>query len=219
MGQVKFNSKKQEIIFDEFRKDNVLRTTFYLTGGTALAVFYLYHRESEDLDFFTPKPYARLAVFNAVTAWSKKRNYVIEDRSNEMVQIFYFVFPDGNKMKVDFNYYPCHRVKKGLLYESVHIDSQLDIAINKLITISQRTEVKDFVDLYFLLKTFTIWDLIDGVRVKFGVKMEPYIIAADFMKALNFENLPKMLVPLTLKELQDFYRERAKKIGMSVVEK
>ncbi|MEK7458532.1 MAG: nucleotidyl transferase AbiEii/AbiGii toxin family protein, partial [Patescibacteria group bacterium] len=27
--------------------------TFYLTGGTALAEFYLHHRLSEDLDFFS----------------------------------------------------------------------------------------------------------------------------------------------------------------------
>ncbi len=27
---------------------------FYLTGGTALAEFYLKHRKSNDLDFFTP---------------------------------------------------------------------------------------------------------------------------------------------------------------------
>ena len=27
--------------------------SFYLTGGTALAYFYLKHRQSHDLDFFT----------------------------------------------------------------------------------------------------------------------------------------------------------------------
>lgn len=219
MGKVKFNSKKQKIIFDEFRKNNFLRTTFYLTGGTALAVFYLHHRESEDLDFFTPKPYDKLAVFNAVTLLGKKRKCRVNDRSNLMVQIFLLEFPGGETVKIDFNHYPHNRVEKGIIYQSAEIDSLLDIAINKLITISQRTEVKDFVDLYFLLRTFTLWDLIDGVKIKFGVKMEPYIIAADFMKALSFENLPNMLVSLTLKQLQDFYRERAKKIGMSVVEK
>ena len=30
-----------------------LNDRFYLTGGTALAAFYLQHRLSEDLDFFT----------------------------------------------------------------------------------------------------------------------------------------------------------------------
>ncbi len=219
MGKVNFSSKKQEIVFDEFSKDDFLKSTFYLTGGTALAVFYLHHRESEDLDFFTPKPYDRLAVYDAVTAWSEKRKCEFEDKTNLMVQIFYLVFPDGEKVKIDFNHYPHNRVKKGIVYQSVQIDSLLDIAINKLITISQRTEVKDFVDLYFLLKTFTLWDLIDGAKVKFGVKMEPYIIAADFMKVSIFENLPNMLIPLTLKKLQNFYREKAQKIGMSVVEK
>ena len=28
-------------------------SVFYLTGGTALSAFYLHHRLSEDLDFFT----------------------------------------------------------------------------------------------------------------------------------------------------------------------
>ena len=30
-----------------------LKSSFYLTGGTALAAYYLQHRYSEDLDFFT----------------------------------------------------------------------------------------------------------------------------------------------------------------------
>src|SRR5947209_4431075 len=30
-----------------------LAKSFYLTGGTALAAFYLHHRDSDDLDFFT----------------------------------------------------------------------------------------------------------------------------------------------------------------------
>src|SRR3990167_3026741 len=32
--------------------DAWFRRYFYLTGGTALAAFYLYHRLSDDLDFF-----------------------------------------------------------------------------------------------------------------------------------------------------------------------
>jgi len=34
------------------RADTLARQ-FYLTGGTALAAFYLHHRYSEDLDFFS----------------------------------------------------------------------------------------------------------------------------------------------------------------------
>lgn len=34
-------------------KKTPLAKTFYLAGGTALSEFYLQHRKSEDLDFFT----------------------------------------------------------------------------------------------------------------------------------------------------------------------
>ncbi|MBI2337880.1 nucleotidyl transferase AbiEii/AbiGii toxin family protein [Candidatus Daviesbacteria bacterium] len=36
--------------------------TFFLTGGTALSAFYLAHRESQDLDFFSLLPFDTLAL-------------------------------------------------------------------------------------------------------------------------------------------------------------
>lgn len=123
----------------------------------------------------------------------------------------------GEKLKVDFGYYPYSRVRKGQIIESVGVDSLFDIAINKLSTIMQRSEAKDFVDLYFLLKEFTIWDLMAGVGVKFRIKADPYLIGINLLKAETFDSLPKMLVPLDLKVLKDFYKDLAKKLGMSVV--
>src|SRR5262249_5228082 len=38
--------------------------TFYLTGGTALAAFYLNHRVSDDLDFFSDRPDNHGSKFN-----------------------------------------------------------------------------------------------------------------------------------------------------------
>jgi predicted nucleotidyltransferase component of viral defense system len=45
------------VVLDRLRTENVLKD-FYLAGGTALAGFYLGHRLSEDLDFFTTLPQA-----------------------------------------------------------------------------------------------------------------------------------------------------------------
>ena len=42
--------------------------------------------------------------------------------------------------------------------DNLEIDSLLDIAVNKILTLSSRAEVKDFVDLYFLLQKFSLWD-------------------------------------------------------------
>lgn len=212
-------TKPQQIIFDEVSKDKYLRSNFYLTGGTALSAFYLNHRESEDLDFFSEKPYNNLFVLERVTKWAQKYKAKLEQRSVEDLQIFNLTFRKDNKTKVDFSSYPYIRIKKGKKVQGIDIDSKIDIAINKLLTINQRTEVKDFVDLYFLLKKFSLWDLVDGVKIKFGLKLEPVMIGSNFLKVDGFEVLPEMRMPLQLQELQDFFKDQAKKIGMSVVEK
>lgn len=97
--------------------------------------------------------------------------------------------------------------------DGILVDSLVDIAVNKLLTITQRNDVKDFVDLYFLLDKFTVWDLMEGVRVKFKMKLEPFIVASDFLKVEDFETMPKMIKKLTLEDLKTFFRQQAKKIG------
>ena len=218
MGKIDYFTKGQDIILDEFGKDKYLQSHFYFTGGTALSAVYLHHRESEDLDFFTPKPYERLTVLNKITSWSKKKKFSLDDRTNELLQTFQLEFSDGEKLKVDFNHYPYRRIKRGKIIDGIVVDSLQDIATNKLMTIYQRTQVKDFVDLYFLLKKFTLWDLLEGVRVKFRTKLELVMVAGDFLKIERFDVLPKMLLPLSLKELKEFYRNQAKKIASKVVE-
>jgi len=93
-----------------------------------------------------------------------------------------------------------------------------DIATNKLLTINQRTQVKDFVDLYFLLEKYTVWDLMEGMRIKYRMKTEPFFVASDFLKVEDFEFLPKMIKPLDLNELKSFFREKAKETAKKAVE-
>lgn len=208
---------KQQIIWDEVKSSNFIKQNFYFTGGTALSAVYLHHRESEDLDFFSPEMFDTLPVLNLMNEWSHKHKFKITLQELEVVRIFLLEFQDKEKLKVDFGYYPYKRVKKGEVLDAVEVDSLLDIAVNKLQTIHQRSDAKDFIDLYFLLKDFTVWDLMEGVRVKFRMELDPYIVAADCLKVRNFENLPQMLVPFELKNLQSFYEDLAKKLGMSVV--
>jgi len=50
-------SVNQKIFLDFFSKHKLLFNSFYLTGGTALSEFYLNHRYSEDLDFFSEREF------------------------------------------------------------------------------------------------------------------------------------------------------------------
>lgn len=209
---------EQKIILEEFVKDDFLRSNFYFSGGTALSSVYLHHRISEDLDFFVPQKFDQLTILNKITAWGAKHNFEITPLVVEDTYIFNLSFPNHNSLKIDFSYYPYKRLKTGKKINNIDVDSLQDIATNKLITVNQRTEVKDFVDLYFLLKDFSVWDLIEAVRLKFRVKLDILNLAADFLKVEEFEFLPNMLLPLTLEELKEFYQQQAKKLGYTIVE-
>lgn len=217
MGKIHF-TKEQEIILGQIKQDDFFTSRFYLTGGTALSSLYLNHRFSDDLDFFCTERFDTQVIFTTMKEWGSKFKFKFQSQANNVVYIFNLTFDDGTILKVDFGYYPYKKVEPGLKLGNLEIDSKLDIAINKLLTITQRSNAKDFVDLYFLLKEYSLWDLVEGVKIKFRMKIEPILLAADFLKIEDFEELPKMIKPLKLEQLKTFFREEAKKISMLSVE-
>lgn len=217
MGEIQF-SREQKIILDVIEKEEYFRSSFYFTGGTALAYFYLQHRYSEDLDFFSDSRFDNQIILSYVEKWSKEYDFTYSSNFAEVVYIFLLTFKNKGELKLDFAYYPYKRLEKGKIFNGISVDSLTDIAVNKLLTITQRTDVKDFVDLFFLLETFTVWDLLEGVRVKFGMKIEPFILSSDFLKVEDFDYLPRMIKPVTLDALKKFFREQAKEIGLKSIE-
>ena len=217
MGKIHLFTKEQKIILDAITKTNYLQSSFYFTGGTALSNFYLSHRYSDDLDFFSENKFDNQVLLTLMDEWSSKYNFSFKSRFIEVVYIFNLVFKNKTELKVDFAYYPHKRLERGKVIDNLEIDSLLDIAVNKILTVSQRSEVKDFVDLYFLLQKFHVWDLITGVKVKFNVEIEPLLLGADFLKVEDFDFLPRMILPLTLEELKAFFRQQAKEMGLKSI--
>lgn len=214
MGKVSILTEEQKIVLREFAKDGFLTSNFYFTGGTALSEVYLKHRYSEDLDFFSFTDFDVKAITQRINNWSEKHNFTFEERFIDPTHIFFLKFKKKVQIKVDFAYYPYHHLRKPSLYEtSILVDSELDIAVNKLLSIKQRSEVKDYVDLYYLFEKFTFWDLKEGVGIKFNVEIEPLTAAADFLAVEDFEFLPRMIKPLTLEKLKVYFRKEAKKLG------
>jgi|SRR3989344_1440723 len=219
MGQVVVITPEQKLLLDEFGADSYIKDNFYFTGGTALAFYYLKHRISVDLDFFSEKEFNTRTIFDKITALGKKYHYTIDLTPIENTQTFNLIFPNMQSVKVDFAHYPYKRLAKGMQQDGITIDSLLDIAANKLLVIQQRNQVKDFVDLYFLLKQFTVWDLMEGVKQKFGVRIDPLLVASDFLKVERFEFLPQMIVPLGLDDLKEYYIKRAQDMGLKETSK
>lgn len=218
MGQVSILTDKQKQILSEFAQSDFLKKNFYFTGGTVLSEYYLKHRYSDDLDFFSGEKFETQIIFTLIEQWSKQLKFNFQSNFAEVTYIFNLTFPDKEELKMDFSFYPYKRLESSKLRDGIEIDSLFDIAVNKLLVITQRTEVKDFVDLYFLLKTFTVSDLMAGVKKKFNVKLEPFVLASDFLKIEDFDFLPRMIKPLELDDLIEFYRDLSKKLGKKYLE-
>ena len=220
MGKKSLFTKEQKEILAGLSQSSYIRENFYLTGGTALAEFYLHHRYSDDLDFFSTKKFENQVILTLMSDLSREYQFNFQSRSIETVYLFNLTYKNKRQLKIDFAYYPYPQIEEGANYSGIKIDSLHDIAINKLLTVNQRTNVKDFVDLYFLLqKQFTIWDLMYGVEEKFKMKTELLLLAQDLLKVESFDFLPRMITPLNLGDLQKFFRKSAKKIGGQAVER
>ncbi|OHA23265.1 MAG: hypothetical protein A3G52_00695 [Candidatus Taylorbacteria bacterium RIFCSPLOWO2_12_FULL_43_20] len=114
---------------------------WYLAGGTALAL-QTGHRKSVDLDFFTiEKDFTAtdvLSHFVNVPSWKTEM-----DRKNTIYGSF-----EG--AKVSFIAYPFFVPKTEYVhFGSIRIIQPRDIAVMKIIAVSQRGRKRDFFDLYW----------------------------------------------------------------------
>lgn len=208
----------QRFMFDAVSKETSIRERFYLTGGTALSVYHLHHRLSDDLDFFSGKDFTNEFITAFMASLAKQKSLDITFTQIETTRIYEYRKKQDLVLKVDFAWYPFQRLEQGMVDKGISIDSLLDIGANKLTTINQRTDVKDYVDLYFLLQTYSLWDLLYAHEKKFGIKIDLMLLAADMLKVEECEYLPNMIVPITLKQLHAYFKERARELGSRITE-
>lgn len=215
MGKISVLTKEQKLILEAINEHKYLQENFYFTGGTALSEFYLHHRYSEDLDFFSKDRFDNQTIFTLVSDWSNKYHFRFTPRFVEVVYRFDLTFANGANFRLDFGFYPYKRIEKGTSYKKIGVDSLRDIATNKISTVSQRTDIKDFVDLYFILQDkYTIWDLLYSAEVKFkNMEIDTELLALDMLKVDDFVALPRMIKPLRLEDLKKFFRQKAKELG------
>lgn len=212
-------SKPQKNFLLEISKIAYLRENFYFTGGTALAAFYLMHRYSEDLDFFSEKE-VDLANLNVAIALLKKLfnadKIDFEQSYNRNLIFFHF---GKVVLKTEFTFFPFPLIEKGEKQFGLAVDSLLDIAVNKLFTIYQRTNARDYIDLYSICadRGFEISDLVKKARIKFDWHIDPLQLGTQFVKAAEAKDYPKMIRKIREKEWQDFFLKEAKKLKSDIL--
>lgn len=215
MGQEILKPWQKQII--KFLSTQEIMAEFYLTGGTALAAYYLQHRESDDLDFFTAgriEPLKLTELINKIKE-NLEAGQVRLERLYDRHQ-YYFTLAGGEETKVEFATYPFQVLQNPITQDNLKIDSELDIAVNKIMALLDRFEPKDFVDLYFLLPKYPLTELREKAETKFGLKIEPLTLGSELAKVARVVALPKMIAPLTLEELKQFFTAEARQLKAEI---
>jgi len=152
MAEPKILTERQRKFLSLFAEEKDLAQEYVLSGGTALAEYYLHHRLSEDLDFFTQNKVDAMRVRQFVE--KARDNMQASDITSQKLydrHIFLLKFSD-EELKVEFTQYPFSALEKEAEQDGVLIASLRDIATGKLFAIFDRFEPKDYFDLYVLLK-------------------------------------------------------------------
>lgn len=129
-----------------------------LVGGTSLALQYG-HRKSIDLDFFGKLDIDK-DVFDEILMGFGN---VIRRKVTDTIRIYQI-----NGVKVDFvDYRRYNWIGEAKFEDGICLASVEDIAAMKINAIEGRGTKKDFIDIYYLLKHFTLSKILDFYKSKY----------------------------------------------------
>ena len=178
---------------------------FFLTGGSALGLFYLEHRYSYDLDLFTSETPEWLEIDGIFHVCAQEINAQGEILKDSPTFRRYRLFRNAETEIVDFVLAIDRQIDENKqLFKNVRVDTLHEIFVNKITTLISRCEVKDLVDLYFLEQEgMCIEDHFEEARQKDG-GLDPAMISS-ILKSLQIAEMPDYLIkPLSLDELRLF---------------
>ena len=212
-------SKRQQNLLDLFSSNSSIKKHFYLSGGTALAEYYLYHRYSEDLDFFTEEEVAPMSIQVFIKDIAKRAGVKNVDFQQSFNRNLVFLHFDDEIIKTEFTYYPFTQLEPTKEIGGLQVDSLIDIAVNKTFTIYQKPRSRDFIDLYLIMKEkgWSFSDLRKKTRMKFDTHIEPLQMAQQLLEVDHLEDFPRMIVKLDHKEWQECWKNEAAKIKSEVL--
>jgi hypothetical protein len=133
-------------------------TDFCLAGGTSLSL-QIGHRESYDLDFFSNKPFSTDEIYLKL-----KQGF----DANMVSQSEYILISLIKDIKVDCVFHPFPFKHNATEIDGIRLFHIEDIAAMKLAAVAGRGRKRDFYDLFYLLREFSLPQILDLYAVKYG---------------------------------------------------
>lgn len=164
------------------------------------------HRISVDLDFFTQEKFDENLVATGLSqlpefkedkrAWATVLGWVGQTRFS----IFYY------KHKL---------IDKLIPFEGIQIIGKKDIAAMKLHAISDRGLKRDFVDVFFLAKEFSLDEMLDFYNEKYGLleeRLYPLIKGLGYFADAT-DDMPRMVISVDWEEVKSFFIKETRRLA------
>lgn len=130
---------------------------FRLVGGTALALQFG-HRKSMDIDLFGDAEVSGDQILELLNQYG----FVVPVTRSKNINIFLL---DG--IKIDFVKYRYPWIEGCIVEDVIRMASPADIGAMKINAITGRGSRKDFIDLYYLLKKYTLLEILGFLQTKY----------------------------------------------------
>lgn len=181
-------------LLGQLMKEEML-SSLRLVGGTALAL-QIGHRNSVDIDLFG-KHDLDDQQFGQLFSQFKKVQLL---RSSKSIRVY---LVEG--IKVDIVNYSYPWLAPIVLDEGIRMAALEDIAAMKIAAITQRGSKKDFIDLYFLLKVFSLEDILHFYKQKITDSNEWMALRSmAFFQDADVQPTPLMLKGVSWEEIKRF---------------
>jgi Nucleotidyl transferase AbiEii toxin, Type IV TA system len=201
--------------FDFLSSQNWLEGSgWYLAGGTALAL-QANHRKSFDLDFFTTErkfdTKKVLENFLDITDW--KTN--LDEENTIYGELF--------GAKVSFIAYPFFVPDaKFIKYKSINILSSQDIAVMKIIAISQRGRKRDFFDLYWCAKNIEpLEEAIGRLKKQYPSVAHDYhhiLMSMEYFEDAQADSNPVINFLVDWKQVKKYFKKEVPQIMKKIMD-
>lgn len=167
---------------------------FNLAGGTALAL-QIGHRTSTDLDFFGKTDTDLSLIKTEISAGYDYK--IVQDTKNILIGFI-------NGIKVDFVRYKYELLAPLVIEDNIRLLSVKDIACMKLAAITGRGKKRDFFDLFFILKQFSLSELLEMYETKYyDGSLQLVLKSITYFEDAEGDEDPFMFENLPWKEVKD----------------
>jgi hypothetical protein len=186
---------------------------FELAGGTALAAAYLGHRRSEDLDLFTGEREIGPAL-EAFRDALRREGLAVNAEPHHVGRTFARLLVGRRPVKVELGCdSPFHIRPSSRTLEGMPVRSLEDLAADKVLALFGRAEARDFVDVYWLLRTHFDWSEL----LSLAQRKDPGFREEWFVRALRQVDrvgpgCAELLVPLDFGDLRSEFVRAATRL-------